>query len=415
MGIPYYVASLLRAHKHIQQTCLPGTPLEVDCLGIDFNCFLHGYLKAENPVGSIVTALEDLVTNVVRAKKVYLAFDGLVPYAKMVQQRYRRMKSPEGEPFGFDKHQLSPGTPFMRKLATTLRFLYPQMVISDTLERGEGEHKIFTWLRSLPADERKTTIVYGLDADLVVIALAQSDLSDMKLLREQEQGEYKTLSIPALKAVLPVDVPTFLKMSLQFGNDFMPNLAVFSLREDGYPRALYHAQNRPATAADERKVLLKRAKETERRIVAPDGLALESRFGCHLMDGVLNWDPVCEAYWKTWDWVYHYFTTSEVLDWMWVYPYPEAPLLMTLEDYPRPTSFKWEYPEPPFGVDDQLRFILPEASLAPTGLEPIYPDELYDEGPDSRHPWMRRFAWETDPWVSLPMGTLTTVSEYHLP
>lgn len=415
MGIPYYVASLLRAHKHIQQTCLPGTPLEVDCLGIDFNCFLHAYLKAENPVGSIVTALEDLVTNVVRAKKVYLAFDGLVPYAKMVQQRYRRMKKPEGEPFGFDKHQLSPGTPFMRKLASTLRFLYPGMIVSDTLERGEGEHKIFTWLRSLPADERKTTIVYGLDADLVVIALAQSDLSDMKLLREQEQGEYKTLSIPALKAVLPVDVPTFLRMSLQFGNDFMPNLAVFSLREDGYPRALYHAQNRPATAADERKVLLKRAKETERRIVAPDGLALESRFGCHLMDGVLNWEPVCEAYWKTWEWVYHYFTTSEVLDWMWVYPYPEAPLLMTLEDYPRPTSFTWEYPEPPFGVDDQLRFILPDASLAPTGLTPSYPDELYDEGPDSRHPWMRRFAWETDPWVSLPMGPLTTVSEYLLP
>ena len=110
MGIPYYVASLIKAHRHIQQKCLPGTPLEVDCLGIDFNCFLHAYLEAENPVGSIVVALEDLVTNVVRAKRVYLAFDGMVPYAKMVQQRYRRMRR-STEEFGFDKHQLSPGTP----------------------------------------------------------------------------------------------------------------------------------------------------------------------------------------------------------------------------------------------------------------------------------------------------------------
>lgn len=413
MGIPYYVASLLKAHKHIQRKCLPGTPLEVDCLGIDFNCFLHAYLKAENPVGSIVVALEDLVTNVVRAKRIYLAFDGLVPYAKMVQQRYRRMRKPEGEPFGFDKHQLSPGTPFMRQLSRTLKFLYPQMVISDTLEAGEGEHKIFTWLRTLEPSDRKTTAIYGLDADLVVIALAQSHLSDIQLVREQEKGEYQTLSINGLKGVLPVSVDDFVRMSLQFGNDFMPNLAMFSLREDGYSRALYH-QSRAPTSLDEKKVLLKRAKDSDRRIVAPDGQALESRFACHLMDGVVNWAPVCEAYWKTWQWTYHYFTTSEVLDWMWVYPYPEAPLVSTLADYDRPTSFVWEHPTPPFTVSDQLQLILPEASLAPSGIPSKYPDELYDEATETRHPWMRRFAWECDPWISVPFGRLTTATEYLL-
>lgn len=414
MGIPYYVASLIKAHKHIQQKCLPGTPLEVDCLGIDFNCFLHAYLQAENPVGSIVVALEDLVTNVVRAKRVYVAFDGMVPYAKMVQQRYRRMRRPEGEPFSFDKHQLSPGTPFMRELSRTLKFLYPQFEISDTLEPGEGEHKIFTWLRTLKPEDRKNTVIYGLDADLVVISLAQNHLSsNLKLLREQEKGEYQTLNITGLKEVLPCPVDDFVKMSLQFGNDFMPNLAMFSLREDGYSRALFHLSRAP-TPLDEKKVLLKRAKETDRRIVAPDGMALESRLACHLMDGVVNWAPVCEAYWKTWQWVYHYFTTSEVLDWMWVYPYPEAPLLSTLADYDRPESFVWEHPEPPFSVSDQLQFILPEASLSPSGIEPKYPDELYDEATETRHPWMRRFAWECDPWISLPLGPLTVASEIHL-
>jgi 5'-3' exonuclease len=36
----------------------------------------------------------------------------------------------------------------------------------------KGEDKIFTWLRSLPESERKSTLIYGLDADLVVISLA---------------------------------------------------------------------------------------------------------------------------------------------------------------------------------------------------------------------------------------------------
>ena len=411
MGIPYYVASLLRAHKHIQQKCLPGTPLEVDCLGLDFNCFLHSYLRADNPIGSIVVAFHDLITNVVRAKKVYVAFDGLVPYAKMVQQRYRRMRKSNNE-FGFDKHQISPGTPYMKELADTLRFMYPDVIVSDTLEPGEGEHKIFTWLRSLPENERKSTIIYGLDADLVVISLAQSFLSDIKLLREQETGEYQTLAISALRDVLPTDVPTFVRMSLQFGNDFLPNLAMFSLREDGYSRALYHLQ-KPPTARDERNVLLKRAKDT--RVTASDGIALEARFACHLMDGVLDWEPVCYAYWKTCEWVYHYFTTSEVLDWDWVYPYPEAPLVTTLETYDRPTSFAWDAPVPSLTVKDQLEFILPEASLRQAGHSPRYPDELYDEESETRYPWMRKYAWECDPWISLPLGQLTSATEIHLP
>jgi 5'-3' exonuclease len=410
MGIPYYIASLLKSHKHIQQKCL--SIQDVDCLGIDFNCFIHAYLRNENPIGSLVVAFHHLVTEIVRAKKVYVAFDGLVPYAKMVQQRYRRMR--KGTTEGFDKHQISPGTPFMKELAETLRFLHPHVVISDTMEPGEGEHKIFTWLRTLPEEERKTTCIYGLDADLVVIALAQSHLSDIQLLREQENGQYQSLRVSALKAVLPTDVDRFVRMTLQFGNDFLPNMAMFSLREEGYSRALYHLQNKPPTQQDETGVLRKRAKETDRRIVASDVHALEQRFACQLMDGVIDWEPVCYAYRKTCVWVYHYFTTSEVLDWNWVYPYPEAPLLSTLEDFEAPDSFTWDAPQPTMTVDDQLQFILPDASLRTAGGIPKWEDELYDEETETRHPWMRRFAWENDPWVSLPMGPLTSVAEFQI-
>lgn len=410
MGIPYYVASLLRSHRHIQQP-VTGRPT-VDCLGIDFNCFIHAYLRPENPIGSIVLALRALLTEVVDAKRVYLAFDGLVPMAKMVQQRYRRMR--KGDPGGFDKHQISPGTPFMRKLASAVRMLFPEIVVSDTLEPGEGEHKIFLWLRSLPESERRTTYIYGLDADLVVIALAQSALSSICLLREQDTGSYTTLNVSALKQVLPVDGETFVRMSLSFGNDFMPALAAFSLREDGYNRAVYHATHTAMTPGQERAVLLKRAKPTDRHIVAPDGHALEARVAVQLFDGVLDWEPVVQAYWKTWAWTYAYFTTSVVPDWEWVYPYAEAPLLHTLEEFDRPESFVWETPTPSYTIDDQLEFILPERSLRETGREPRWPDELYDEETETRHPWMKKYAWECDPWVSLPMGPLTAVSEIHL-
>lgn len=415
MGIPYYVASLLRSHKHIQQRC-GNAPPEVDCLGLDFNCFLHKYLNADNPVGSIVVALEELLRNVVRAKRVYLAFDGLVPVAKIVQQRYRRMRIPEAVS-AFDKHQLSPGTPFMREMADTLRMLFPQIVVSDTLEPGEGEHKIFQWLRTVPDDERKRICIYGLDADLVLIAIAQRHLGHMTLLREHEDGGFSTISVPAIVEALPMDADEYVDMALLcFGNDFMPNFAMFSLREDGYGRALYFWKHGslPAAAKEEHKVLCKRAKETDRHIVAPDGHALEARFSVHCMDGILNWEPVVYAFKKTYEWVRHYFKTSEVLDWMWVYPYPEAPLVEHWVEMSGDSPIVWDHPTPPYSLEDHLRWILPQASL-PADLPPAYPDELYTEATETRHPWMKRYVWECDPYISVPIGPKTTVGEYVLP
>lgn len=409
MGIPYYVASLVRSHKHIQRSC---SRIETDVFALDFNCFIHKYLKADNPVGSIVAALEDMLTTLVYSKKIYLAFDGLVPYAKMVQQRYRRMR--KQEPAEFDKHQISPGTPFMKELANTIRTRFPNILVSDTLEPGEGEHKMFRWFRTLLEDERKSICIYGLDADLVLIAIAQSHLGRIEILREKEDDTFATISIPALMEVLPLDPETYVRTSiLYFGNDFMPTVAMFSLREEGYARAIYYGKNPSLNPAkDEKKVLLKRAKNTDKHIVAQDGCALETRFSLHCMDGVLDWEPVVHAFWKTYEWTYHYFTTSEILDWRWYYPYPEAPLMETLDSYERPTSFTWDCPTPDYTLEDQLQFILPSRSLGDVPQK--YPDELYHEETENRHPWMKRFAWECDPYISLPWE-LTTVTAYDLP
>jgi 5'-3' exonuclease len=411
MGIPYYVSSLLRRHKHIQQDT-GNARLECEVLGLDFNSFIHQYLRADNPIGSVVVALRNLFRDVITAKKILIAFDGLVPYAKIVQQRYRRMRhqdvpaGPHAVPF--DKHQISPGTRYMLQLEEALRMAFPQCEISGTNEKGEGEHKIFTWLKTINPNQRKTVVIYGLDADLILISVAQSSLGHIKLLREKQDGGFSTFSIDALKAALPIPADEWVELCVQnFGNDFMPTVAVFSLREDGYARAL------STKKLDEAKVLVSRAKDTDRKIAATDGHALEARMSLHLMDGVLDWEKVVYAYWKTYEWTLHYFKTSEVLDWCWFYPYPEAPLLSIIADYERPTEFKWDYPEPPFTISDQLAFILPSSSFPG---KPLYPDELYHEGLDSRHKWMKAYEWETDPYISLPWDParpLTSISFVH--
>lgn len=407
MGIPYYVASLLKQHKHIQKNV---ERVKSRIFAIDFNCFIHNHLQPSNPIGSVVVALHDMLTNQVEANHIYIAFDGLVPLGKMVQQRYRRMRI--AEETAFDKHQISPGTPYMKDLANTMRFLFPNVVISDTEEPGEGEHKIFTWLRTLPPEERETICIYGLDADLVVISVAQSHLGSIELLRETEERGLQTFSVNALRSVLPIEPDLWVQTCvLCFGNDFMPPIAMFSLREDGYSRAMYFAGKRDfheEAIAEEQKILKKRAKEGDLRIVSTDGHQIETRMGIHLFDGVLDWEPVVHAFWKTFAWTLHYFRTSEVLDWEWYYPYAEAPLLATLNDYPELMyDFEWKAPQPTYTIADQLAFIMPSRSLK--GQQPRFPDELYREEEDMRHPWMKKFGWECDPWISVPWGELTRI------
>jgi 5'-3' exonuclease len=416
MGIPFYVASLLRNNKNIQKNCTET--LNIDVLGIDFNCFIHKYLNPENPVGSIIVALEHFLTHIVHAKRVLVAFDGLVPFAKIVQQRYRRFRKPEPSE-GFDKHQISPGTRYMKDLAEAIRMCFPEIEISDTEEPGEGEHKIFTWVRSMeaaPESTRPCVCIYGLDADLVLISIGQRELGNILLLREKEDEGFATISVDAIVETLPLDPDEYIRMCIMsFGNDFMPPIAMFSLREDGYNRAIYYSKtsNLEKAAEEEEKTILKRHKETDRHIVAVDGHALEARVAIHLMDGVIDWEKVCYAFYKTFEWTLHYFKTSQVLDWCWYYPYPEAPLLKTLFDFPHFRDFTWEHPVPTYTIEDQLKFILPSTSLGETSQE--NEDELYDENSkDMRHSWMKRYKWECDPLISLPWNPslqLTSISE----
>lgn len=438
MGIPFYFVSLLKSHSGIVDTVKKNCPLEVDILGVDFNCLIHRYLKEEDPVGSILTAFEYIMTHICKAKKVLVAMDGLVPYAKIVQQRYRRMRAKDTVE-SFDRNQISPGTPYMKDLESGIRAKFPSVEISSTLLPGEGEHKLFLSLKKIPEEERKTVCIYGLDADLILICLKHSHMATkMSLLRESSEfndpkvasAEFASLNIKSLLNQVPLQIDQYIALSiLCFGNDFMPHLAIFSLREGGYERALqfYSESGSPNLlsfegrsdfleyCASKEMIVLKdmigrRKRPEERAILGKEQSNFSRKYGLHVLDGVTDMEPVVDAYWKTFHWTLSYFNNGLPTNWSWYYPYPEAPLITDIMKYDEADEV--QNSELNYSITNQLQFILPSKSLRLAKKVRIFNDEIYTE---TRAPWLKRHEWEADPHISLPWNPsahLTSVSRF---
>lgn len=177
-------------------------------------------------------------------KCLYLAVDGVAPRAKMNQQRSRRFRSakeaeitsaeifaregklPDGKPF--DSNCITPGTDFMLKLSLALqkwvefkmetdpfwKALGADVVVSGPDVPGEGEHKVMDFIReqkelyyqneeavaaantengksqhetATPAIHwapGQTHVLYGLDADLIMLGLVTHEPRFL-LLREK--------------------------------------------------------------------------------------------------------------------------------------------------------------------------------------------------------------------------------------
>jgi|UniRef100_A0A6C0B236 5'-3' exonuclease len=427
MGIPFYFASLIRNHSGITRI---ARELDVDVLGIDFNCLIHRYLQVTDPIKSVLDALDHILKSF-RAKKVIIAFDGLVPYAKIVQQRYRRFRVKEAE--SFDRNQISPDTPYMRLLEEAIRKRFPDVQLSPTQEPGEGEHKIFQDIKKIPEADRKSICIYGLDADLILLSLFNHKLStELTLLRESgefndpslKQAEFSLLDVQKLILTLPIDIEQYLTLSvLCFGNDFMPSLGIFSLREDGYGRALeyYTKSGKPDLATEEGratfldyaaekeigvlKELVKSRKQVfERAVVGRAADCISVKYGLHILDGVTNMEPVVDAYWKTFHWTMHYFKTNDVYNWGWVYPYPEAPMIQDIVQLYETTISPGELT---YNVTKQLHVILPSHSLRKSKRRVIYPDEHYEE---TRETWMKKYDWEMKPRISIPWSPISSLT-----
>jgi len=246
---------------------------------MDFNCLIYHTLRRLEPYAKanqvaweqqflqeIGTYTKKVVAEVKPTKGVYIAIDGVVPMAKMRQQRLRRFKSSwltanglaEGQVPGqerWDTNAITPGTAFMASLKKMLEGLCRSKrgwTLSSSDEPGEGEHKVMAKIRE--TEPGLTHAVYGLDADLIVLSLltqntlkASGKEASIWLFREQvEEGsmvrdafgeeQFQWFSINGLRDVISENIPIrdyCCAMSF-LGNDFLPSSLGLKMRDDGH-------------------------------------------------------------------------------------------------------------------------------------------------------------------------------------
>lgn len=303
MGIPSYYKKLIDTVPGLLSKGHPsGT---VEWLFMDFNCLIYHCLhRADTPPPPAASATRDkkdeweaeflecivqyclkVIKQVAPQKGVYIAVDGVVPMAKMRQQRLRRFKSiwlagqgpSDGTGGSWDRNAITPGTAFMKKLRLRLEAMAAKYgkktwTVSSSDEPGEGEHKIIAeWRRG---GYNGNFAVYGLDADLIILAILGQECCGLNntiwLFREEvnagkitydEAGEevFEWFSINALRDWLSggvlagSDKRAFIlnycfTMSV-LGNDFLPNSLSLKIREDGHADLLEIVRGLTAKAA----------------------------------------------------------------------------------------------------------------------------------------------------------------------
>lgn len=262
MGIPKFYNQFI-AKLDYYGLILPDLPPNVFSLSIDMNSLIHDAAQQVYAYGehkderrqpliakkdpavlekelfdAVIQNINNVVDTIQPMGVLVLAVDGKAPLAKIAQQRQRRYRSAQESSSGsvFDSNAITPGTDFMQKLDVYLHDwllknsyrLPPTVIYSSWAVPGEGEHKILDIMRKGDIKNEGNHILYGLDADLFMLAMA-SPLDHIFLTRESARGERGIVSIDVLKAGLTEDlnnknaISDFIIMMFLLGNDFLPH------------------------------------------------------------------------------------------------------------------------------------------------------------------------------------------------
>ena len=198
----------------------------------------------EKYLDAITDKLDDILKEFNPTHNFIIAPDGVANAAKLNQQKTRRFKPVEldEELLWFDGRALTPGTEIMfqidkhiKKWLKNNKKLPPNTIYSSQMDPGEGEHKIFQFIRDnmLIGDvENGNHVVYGADGDLYVLSVL-CNLPNMYLHRDDKgetnydiekfkDGIYEKLHFEGCEEKLIFQ--DFALITNFVGNDFIPKM-----------------------------------------------------------------------------------------------------------------------------------------------------------------------------------------------
>ena len=285
MGIPSYFSYIVKNHINIIKK-IKNINKSIDNLYLDSNSIIYDCLRSisnkynnnDNLFESLLLEevclkIEEYIKNINPKKNVIIAFDGVAPVAKLEQQRNRRFKSLLEVKINkrckisnietWNKTAITPGTKFMNNLNKYvkdwfLNYNNLNVMVSGSDVCGEGEHKIFEYIRkNSKYHSNSTSIIYGLDADLIMLCLNHLHISkNIYLYRETPEfiksidstldpnSEY-ILDIPSLSKFIIKKMTNgkntsesnymfdYILLCFFLGNDFMPHFPALNIRTNG--------------------------------------------------------------------------------------------------------------------------------------------------------------------------------------
>ena len=295
MGVPSYFAYIIKNHPNIIKKIITNQyhRLYMDCNSILYDSFYEIKTLAdlqENEIYDLLLAktvekIEKYISQIRPLETVFIAFDGVAPFAKMDQQRNRRYKgrillsaSLKEEENEKEKEKVTtsiftPGTKFMNRLSEHMEktFLHQEnkyhlkeILLATPKEAGEGEHKLYVHLRENPAIGQNIAI-YGLDADLIMLSIFHLTYAEnLFVFREAPEFMKSSLQIdpkikPNEKELWCLDIAKlgrsianemacafpdnhrmydYVFLCFFLGNDFLPHFPALNIRTQGITRLL---------------------------------------------------------------------------------------------------------------------------------------------------------------------------------
>jgi len=287
MGVPGFFLWLMK--KYDKQFIFDNMDHSCDYLLIDTNCLIHPMCfkvlenynttnildLEEKMIRQVIEYIEYLIDHVKPIKGTYIAIDGVAPCAKMKQQRYRRYKSISdkvlwdkikkkyNKPISntiWNNSAISPGTEFMYKLHNYIiswmkKERKDKIIYSSYLTPSEGEHKLLQFIRDNSNNNKYYNyVIYGLDADLIFLALTSDPKAKIHLLRESNEiikseniilkyvdiqlmrdSVLYTISLYITDMLLDKDkiIKDFIFICYLLGNDFLPHLYSVDIYDNG--------------------------------------------------------------------------------------------------------------------------------------------------------------------------------------